>query len=72
LEKEEGKRALGRPRRKRMDNIWMDLQEVGGGYADWMVWPGAMQLLDACECGNESSGSIKTSSFNHADHSFTI
>jgi len=32
--KPEGKRQLGRPRR-RWDNIKMDLQEVGGG-GDWM------------------------------------
>jgi hypothetical protein len=29
--KREGKRALGRPRRRREDNIKMDLQEVGFG-----------------------------------------
>jgi hypothetical protein len=34
--KPEGKRPLGRPRRRRDDNIKMDLQEVGGGRADWM------------------------------------
>ena len=33
--KPEGKRPLGRPRRRWEDNIKMDLQEVGGG-ADWM------------------------------------
>jgi hypothetical protein len=27
---------LGRPRRRWEDNIQMDLQEVGGGYGDWM------------------------------------
>jgi hypothetical protein len=31
-----GKRPLGRPRRRWEDNIKMDLQEVGGGYGDWM------------------------------------
>ena len=34
--KPEGKRPLGRPRRRWEDNIKMDLQEVGGGYGDWM------------------------------------
>jgi hypothetical protein len=34
--KPEGKRPLGRPRRKCEDNIKMDLQEVGGGGGDWM------------------------------------
>ena len=34
--KPEGKRLLGRPRRRWVDNIRMDLQEVGGGYVDWI------------------------------------
>ena len=32
----EGKRPLGRPRRRWVDNIRMDLQEVGCGYMDWI------------------------------------
>ena len=32
----EGKRPLGRPRRRWEDNIKMDLQEVGGSRGDWM------------------------------------
>ena len=32
----EGKRPLGRPRRRWEDNIKMDLQEVGGGCGDRM------------------------------------
>ena len=34
--KPEGKRPLGRPRRRWEDNIKMDHQEVGGGCEDWM------------------------------------
>ena len=34
--KPEGKKTLGRPRRRREYNIKMDLQEVGGGCEDWM------------------------------------
>jgi len=34
--KPEGKRPLGRPRRRWDDNIKMDLQEVVGGCGDWM------------------------------------
>ena len=34
--KPEGKRPLGRPRRRWEDNIKMDLQEVGAGYGNWM------------------------------------
>ena len=46
-----GKRPMGRPRRRWVDNIRMDLQEVGCGY------------IDACECGNEPSGSVKCGEF---------
>ena len=34
--KPEGRRPLGRPRRRWVDNIRMDLQEVGYGYMDWI------------------------------------
>jgi len=34
--KPEGKRPLGRPRRRCVDNSRMDLQEVGCGYMDWI------------------------------------
>ena len=34
--KPEGKTPLGRPRRRWVDNIRMDLQEVGCGYVDWI------------------------------------
>jgi len=34
--KPEGKRPLGRPRRRWVDNMRMDLQEVGGRYMDWI------------------------------------
>jgi len=34
--KPEGKRPLGRPRRRWVDYIGMDLQEVGYGYMDWI------------------------------------
>jgi hypothetical protein len=34
--KPEWKRPLGRPRRRWEDNIWMDIQEVGLGYVDWI------------------------------------
>ena len=33
--KREGRRPLGRPRRRWVDNIRMELQEVGCGYMDW-------------------------------------
>ena len=34
--KSEGKRPLGRPRRRREDYLKMDLEEVGRGGGDWM------------------------------------
>jgi hypothetical protein len=34
--KPEGKRPLGRPRRRWEDNIKMELQKVRGGRWDWM------------------------------------
>jgi len=53
--KPEGRRPLGRPRRRWVDNIRMDLQEVGCGYMDWIGL--------AYECGNEPSGSVKCGEF---------
>jgi len=34
--KPEGRRPLGRPRLRWLDNIRMDLQEVGCGHVDWI------------------------------------
>jgi hypothetical protein len=34
--KPEGRRPLGRPRRRMEDNIKMDLREVGWGSVDWI------------------------------------
>ena len=36
LGKPEGRRSMGRPRGRWVDNIRMDLQEVGCGYVDWI------------------------------------
>jgi hypothetical protein len=33
----EGRKTLGRPRRRWLDNIRMDLVEVGWGDVDWIV-----------------------------------
>ena len=43
--KPDGKRPLGRPRRRWVDNIRMDLQEVGCGCMDWI---GLAQGRDRC------------------------
>jgi hypothetical protein len=56
--KPEGKRPLGRLRRRWENNIIMDLQEVGWGHGS-----GYGQLVGTCECGNEPSGSIKCGEF---------
>ena len=61
--KPEGKRPLGRPRPRCVDNIRMDLQEVGCGYMDWTGLAQDRQLAYACECGNEPSGSVKCGEF---------
>jgi hypothetical protein len=53
--KPEGKKPLGRPRRRRVDNIRMDLVEVGWGDVDWI---GLAEVI-SCEFGIEPSGSIK-------------
>jgi hypothetical protein len=56
--KPEGKRPLGRPRRRWVDNIKMDLLEIGWGGVDWI---GLAQDRDEWRalCGYELSGSIK-------------
>jgi len=63
LGKPEGKRPLGKPRRRWVDNIRMDLQEVGCGYMYWIGLAQDRQVADACECGNEPSGSVKCGEF---------
>ena len=62
--KPEGRRPLERARRRWMDNIRMDLQEVGCGYMDWIgLAQDRANVADACECGNELSGSVKCGEF---------
>jgi hypothetical protein len=34
----EGRRPLGRPRRRCEDNIKRDLREIGFGDVDWIYW----------------------------------
>jgi hypothetical protein len=36
VEKPEGKRLIGRPRRKWRDNIKINLREIGWGGMDWI------------------------------------
>jgi hypothetical protein len=58
--KPEGKRPLGRPSRRWEDNIKMDVQEVECGVCTGFSW---ISTETGCECGNESSGSIKCGKF---------
>jgi hypothetical protein len=53
--KPEGKRPLGRPRRRWEDVIRMNLMEIGFGGVDWI-----RLAQDCCDCGDEPSGSCAT------------
>ena len=57
LRKPEGRRPLGRPKRRWVDNIRMWVYGL-----DW-AGPEQRQVADACECGNEPSGSVKFGEF---------
>jgi len=62
--KPEGRRPLGRPKRRLVYNIRKDLQDVGYGYMDWIgLAQNRNRWLNACECGNEFSGSVKCGEF---------
>jgi len=61
--KPKGKRQLGRPRRRMDDNIKMDLREVRCEVWGGFIGSGKGQVAVTCECGNESSGSIKCGEF---------
>jgi len=62
--KSEGKRPLWRPRRRWVDNIRTDLQEVGCEYMDWIgLAQDRGRVADACECCNEPLGSVKCGEF---------
>jgi hypothetical protein len=52
--KPKGKRPLERPRRRWVDNIRMDLGEVGWSNVDWS----GLAQESSCECVHEPSGSI--------------
>ena len=62
--KPEGRRPPGRPRRRWLDNIRMDLQEVGCGYRDWI---GLVQDRDSwrtlVSAVMKTSGSVKCGEF---------
>jgi hypothetical protein len=56
----EGKRPLGRPRRRWEVNIKMDLRETGIDGAKWILLAqDKSPMAGFCEHGNEPSGSMK-------------
>jgi hypothetical protein len=58
--KPEGIRPLGKPRRRWVDNIKMDLRKMRWGGMDWIdLTQYRDQWEGSCEHGNEPSGSIK-------------
>jgi len=67
VRKPEGRRPLGRRRRRWEGNIKMDFQEVGWGTWTGLIWLkiGTVWGGCTCECGNESSGSTKRREFLH-------
>jgi hypothetical protein len=58
VEKPEGKRPLGRPRRRWEDNIKMNLREIRFGCGLDSSGSGREPVVDSCEHGNEPSVSI--------------
>jgi len=58
--KPDGKKPLGRPRRRWEDNIKMDLQEVGCGDMDWIeLVQDRNRWRVTCECGSEPSHNVR-------------
>jgi hypothetical protein len=59
--KPEGKRPLGRPRRRWEDGIRIDLRETGLGVCGLnSIGSGQGPMAGCCECGDEPSGSCAT------------
>jgi hypothetical protein len=63
MEKCKGKGSHGRLNRRWVDNIKMDLQEVGCGGTDWIHLAQYREVAGTCDCGNEPSASIKCGEF---------
>ncbi|PNF15776.1 hypothetical protein B7P43_G10443 [Cryptotermes secundus] len=58
--KPEGSRTLVRPRCRWVDNIKMDLREIGWDGMNWIdLADDKRPVEDSCEYGNEPSGFIK-------------
>jgi hypothetical protein len=66
--KPEGKRPLGRPRRRWEDGIRMDFREIGlGGCGLDSTDSGQGPVAGCCECGDEPSGSCATELVSYLD-----
>jgi hypothetical protein len=59
----EGKRPLGRPRRRWKDNINRNLREIGINGANWIQLAQDGPVVGFCEHGNEPSDSIKKAGY---------
>ena len=59
----EGRRPLGRPRRRWADNIRMDLKEVECVYRDWIGLAQDRDRWWTLVCGNEPLGSVNCGEF---------
>jgi hypothetical protein len=57
--KPEGKRPLGRPRRRWVDNSKIDLREIRWDGMNWIDLAQDRTMEGSCEHGDEPSGSIK-------------
>jgi hypothetical protein len=57
--KPDGKRPLGRPRRRWVDNIKMDLGEIEWDGMDWIDRAQHRDQWSSCEYGIEPLGSMK-------------
>ena len=58
VERPEGKKPLGKPRRRWDNNIKMDLKKWDGSWTG-LMWLRIRTGGGVCECGNEPSNSIK-------------
>jgi hypothetical protein len=68
----ESKRPLGRPRRLWVDNIKMDLREIGWDGIDWIDLAGWGPVEGSCEHDNEPSGFIKCWEFLEWLHNWQL
>jgi hypothetical protein len=58
-ESQKKNKLLGKPRRRWVDNIKMDLRQIGWGGVDWIDLAQDRDQWRSWEHGNEPSGSIK-------------